>query len=349
MDVPMRIAGQRQRRVTRADVARAAGTSTAVVSYVLNDGPRPVAQATRRRVLEAVEAIGYRPDSIARALASGATRTLGLVVPDIANPFFAALAHALEDEASRHGLVFLLGDAAEHRERQHELIDSFVTRRVDGLVVVGVDDDLDLEPARQAGLPVVVLDRILGDADASAVGIDNQAAAGAATEHLLEHGRRRIALVTGPDWLPTAVARERGWRDALEAAGLEPDPSLVRRTGFNRSGGYEAGTDLFRLEHAPDAVFVASEQQAVGLLRAAHEARTAVPDTVAVVAIDGTEAAEYCVPSLTTIAQPFDELARRAIELVGQPAGTSRTAVCDFDLVLRSSCGCESPQSRPRT
>lgn len=335
-------------RVTRADVARAAGVSTAVVSYVLNDGPRPVAAETRRRVLDAIEATGYRPDGIARALASGATHTLGLVLPDIANPFFAALAHALEDEASRHGLVFFLGDSAEQRARQHELIESFVGRRVDGLVIVGVDEELDLSPARRAGLPVVVLDRILGEPDVGAVGIDNRAAAALATEHLLHHGRRRIGLVTGPEDLPTAAARADGWREALTAAGLTPAEDLTRHSRFDRHGGYRAGRSLLGVKTPPDAVFVASEQQAFGLLRAAHEAGVSIPDDVAVVAVDGTEAAEYSVPSLTTVTQRFDELAARAIELIQHPAAESRTAVCDFDLVPRRSCGCPEPRDPER-
>lgn len=328
------------RRVTRADVAHAAGTSTAVVSYVLNDGPRPVAAATRLRVLNAIEETGYRPDSIARALASGATRTLGLIVPDLSNPFFTALGHSLEDAASKAGLVFLLGDSAEDTVRQEDLILSFISRRVDGLVVVGVDEEIDLSSARAAEIPVVLLDRILAEPEVSTVGIDNRAAARVATEHLIDHGCTAVGLVSGPSALVTAEARARGWEDALRFADLSVDPNRAHRTGFDRRGGYHAGLELFSSDVPVDAVFVASEQQAVGLLRAAYETGTRIPTDVAVVAVDGTEASEYCVPSLTTISQRFDELAFHALELVRVPRSRARSVVCEFDLVHRASCGC---------
>lgn len=332
----------RTKRVTRADVARAADTSTAVVSYVLNNGPRPVAETTRLRVLAAIESTGYRPDGIARALASGDSRTLGLVLPDLSNPFFTALGHALEVAASKVGLVFLLGDSAENPEQQSALIQRFLSHRVDGLVIVAVDEASDLAPARSAGVPVVLLDRTLVDPEVSTVAIDNQAAARAATEHLIEHGRSRIALVTGPGELATAEARAKGWEEAMRAVNLSVDEIWVHRTGFDRRGGYRAGLELFSDAKGLDAVFVASEQQAIGLLRAAHETGTRIPDDVAVVAFDGTEASEYCVPSLTTISQPFEELATHALELVRTPRERARNIVCEFDLVRRTSCGCDA-------
>lgn len=332
----------RAKRVTRADVARAAGTSTAVVSYVLNDGPRPVAGATRLRVLAAIESMGYRPDGIARALASGDSRTLGLVLPDLSNAFFTALGHALEVAASKVGLVFLLGDSAENPEQQSALIQRFLSHRVDGLVIVGVDEAIDLAPARSAGVPVVLLDRTLVDPEVSTVAIDNRAAARAATAHLIEHGRSRIALVTGPGNLATAEARARGWEEALRDGNISVDTSHVHRTGFDRQGGYGAGLDLFSAVERPDAVFVASEQQAIGLLRAAHETGTRIPEDVAVVAFDGTEASEYCVPSLSTVSQPFEKLAAHALELVRTPRERARNIVCEFDLVRRTSCGCDA-------
>lgn len=335
---------QRLRRVTRADVARAAGTSTAVVSYVLNDGPRPVAAETRRRVLEAIAATGYRPDGIARALASGASRTLGLVVPDLSNPFFSALGHALEEAATRAGLVFLLGDSAEDVTRQSDLIQSFVGRRVDGLVVIGVDEEIDLSSANAAEVPVVLLDRTVAGPDISTVGIDNRSAARAATEHLIGHDRERIALLSGPRAVATADARAKGWEDALLAAGLPTSTDLVHRTGFDRRSGYGAGRELFQSSEGVDAVFVASEQQAIGMLRAAHEASIRVPSDIAVVAFDGTEASEFCVPSLTTIAQPFGELAAHALDLVRAPRGRARSVECEYQLIRRESCGCTADQ-----
>lgn len=331
---------QPRRRATRADVAREAGTSTAVVSYVLNNGPRPVAEATRKRVLAAAELTGYQPDGIARALASGATKTLGLIAPDLSNPFFTALAHALEEEAAKRGLVFLLGDSGENPARQQELIASFVGRRVDALVIVGVGSSLDLTVARRAAVPVVVLDRSQTDPELTTVGIDNRAAARAATSHLIDHGCEHLALISGPEELNTAVARANGWLDAMDEHALEISPSRIHRTGFNRAAGYRAGRALLSGEEPVDGAFVASEQQATGLLRAAHELGVTIPEELCVVAFDGTEASEFCIPSLTTIAQPFAELAAHTLDLIATPSSDARSIVSDFELIRRESCGC---------
>lgn len=327
-------------KVTRADVARMAGTSTAVVSYVLNAGTRPVAPATRQRVLDAIAATGYRPNHVAQALASGTTRTLGLIVPDISNPFFSTLAHALEEESSRYGLVLLLGDSAENVSREEELVRNFLARQIDALVYVGVDDHSPLAPALESGMPVVVLDRVEDAEPASSVAIDNRAGAQAATEHLIEHGARTIGFIGGPLRLATSQQRMDGWRAALDGHGLDHDDSLIYTAAFTKYGGYVAARELLTSCRKPRSLFVASEEQALGVLRAAAEHGINVPEDLAVITFDGTEASEYASPPLTSIAQPFDEIARHSIELLRHPEQAPSTVVCSFALVLRRSCGC---------
>ncbi|MEQ3551516.1 LacI family DNA-binding transcriptional regulator [Pseudonocardia nematodicida] len=329
--------------MTQADVARAAGTSTAVVSYVLNEGSRPISAATREKVLRAIEEVGYRPNGVARALASGSTRTLGLVVPELANQFFATLAQALEAEASRYGLVLLLGDSAESVTRERELVETFVARQVDGLVYVGVGPHDAVQVATAAGLPVVVLDRAADDERAASVVIDNVAGARTATEHLLGHGRRRVGALLGPADLPTSRARHTGWLDALTAGGVPADDRYLRWAPFTRAGGHRAGLDLLGSGPVPDALFVASEDQALGLLCAAAELGVAVPGDLAVASFDGTEASRFSVPPLTTVAPRFDELARRTIDLLRAGAPAPGAEICASDLVVRASCGCPWP------
>ncbi|WP_158092308.1 LacI family DNA-binding transcriptional regulator [Pseudonocardia autotrophica] len=324
-------------------MARAAGTSTAVVSYVLNEGSRPISAATREKVLRAIEEVGYRPNGVARALASGSTRTLGLVVPELANQFFATLAHALEAEASKYGLVLLLGDSAESVARERELVDTFVARQVDGLIYVGVGPHDAVQAATSAGLAVVVLDRTTDDERTASVVIDNVGGARAATEHLLGHGRRRLGALLGPRDVPTSRARRTGWLDALTAHGVPADEGHVRWAAFSRAGGYRAGLELLRTDPAPDAVFVASEDQALGLLCAAAELGVAVPGDLAVASFDGTDASRFSVPPLTTVAPRFDEIARRTIELLRAGASTPGAEICASDLVIRASCGCPWP------
>lgn len=332
-------------RVTRADVARVAGTSTAVVSYVINSGPRPVSDSTKRRVLEAIRQTGYRPNSIARALAHGSTRTLGFVVPNISNPFFAALAHALEDEAFSHGLVLLLGDAAESSDREREIVENFIARQVDGLVYIGVETHATITGAVELGLPVVILDRVTDEQRAASVVIDNVLAAEAATQHLIDHGYKRIRMVSGPSHLSTSHQRRRGWANALTASGMDVVDE-VTESPFTREGGYESARHLLSLPLRPDALFVASEEQAIGVLCAAAELGITVPAELAIVSFDGTPGSKYCVPPLTTVSQPFVEIAKHAISLLRTPElYESNRITCQFELTVRSSCGCAYPAS----
>lgn len=335
----------RTARITRKDVARVAGTSTAVVSYVINNGPRPVSESTRRRVLDAIESVGYEPDTIAQALASGVTGTYGIIVPDISNPFFAALAHELQDVTSEAGQVVLLGDAAESKERESELVKTFSRRRIDGLLFVGVDNAPDLAPLSAHGIPVVVLDRVDPCQSASSVTVDNVGAARDVTEHLLSHGYTRIGIIAGPRHLFTGHDRYEGWQQALAAAGIEPDPRWVVEAPFTRLGGFEAARALLAAPDRPRAVFASNEQQAIGLLAAAGELGLRVPEDVAVVSFDGTDASEYTVPRLSGAVQPLSEIARTAVAMLASAVRPSdgehatSHAVTRHQLRIRPSCG----------
>ncbi len=327
-----------KKRATMQDVARIAQTSTAVVSYVINDGPRPVSQETRARVLAAIEQAGYIPDRVAQGLARGKSMTYGLVLPDITNPYFAALAHALEDELFAHGRSLLLGNAAEDKQREVEVVRTFLQNRVDGLFYVGVDANSSVEMASRAGVPVVVLDRIDADTEAASVSIDNVAAAREATEHLIQHGYDDIVHVSGPFHLSVAQDRIAGYTDALAAHLSERQPRLMAAP-FTRQGGLRAGRVLFA-ESPPQAVFAANEQQAIGLLRAAAEAQLRVPQDVAVVAFDGTPESEFTTPQLSTITQPILTIAREAVRLLlSADADSSRHVLCEHVFVQRESCG----------
>lgn len=336
----------RRPAVTRADVAREAGTSVAVVSYVVNDGPRRVAPETRERVLRAIETVGYTPDPIAKALASGVSGAYALVVPDVSNAFFAELAHRLQEAVAGADKVLLLGDAAESPEREARLLRTFAARRVDGVLVVGVGPRPDLAPLLDAGVPVVVLDRADAAVPVSSVSIDNAAAARAATEHLIGHGHSRIGIVAGPAGLPTAQERARGWRAALEEAGLPARPEWMREAPFTRRGGREAAGELLAGPDAPTALFVSNEQQAVGVLAAAHALGVAVPEDLALFTIDGTDDSEFSAPGISTAVQPLDRMARSAVGLL-RPGGAPEHVVHDFALRIRGSCGAHDDAAAP--
>ncbi|WP_424216393.1 LacI family DNA-binding transcriptional regulator (plasmid) [Streptomyces sp. BI20] len=361
---------------TRQDVARLAGTSPSVVSYVLNNGPRSVAPATRERVLAAVRELDYRPNAVARSLRMNQTMTLGLVVPDAANPFFAELARSLEDHAWSAGYTLLVGNSTDDPGREAGYVRTFVDRQVDGLILIPARGDRTwrAETAR-AGVPSLVLDRELIGPDGGAgsgtgptggvshVVVDNAGGARAATEHLLAHGRRRVGCVAGPLGLHPTVDRVVGWRTALEAAGLRagsgsggatgwqacpPDAAPLLHGRFGRLDGYRSGRALLRADRAVDALFVTSDEQAFGVLRAAAELGIRVPEDLAVIAFDGIAAGAYTHPALSTLVQPFDLLARTAVrrllERVRDPDLPATRDVLPVTLLPRGTCGCPDPE-----
>ncbi|HEX6446082.1 MAG TPA: LacI family DNA-binding transcriptional regulator [Streptosporangiales bacterium] len=334
--------------VRRKDVAELAGVSPAVVSYVLNGGPRSVASQTRARVLAAIEQLDYRPNGIARSLRVNRTMTLGLVIPDTSNPYFAQLARAVEESAFAAGYTLLIGNATESQARQTTYVRTFLQRQVDGLLLVPAHGSPTcLEELRDSQKPWVVLDRRLRDLhDVPHVLVDNRGGAKAVTEHLIEHGRRTVACIAGPRDLMPTTDRVAGWRSALRDAGMRPTKALVRHAPFGRRAGYEAALDLFAGD-PPDAVFVASDEQALGVLRALAELGLGCPDDVAVASFDGIAQAAYSVPALTTMAQPFRRLGQEGLThlllRMADPAAAPRESVLPVTLVARGSCGCPDP------
>ncbi|MGY5060741.1 LacI family DNA-binding transcriptional regulator [Streptomyces sp. 900105755] len=351
---------------SREDVARLAEVSPSVVSYVLNKGPRPVAPATRERVLAAVRELGYRPKSAARALRLSHTMTLGLVIPDLANPYFVELATALEDQARAAGYALLVANSAGSADREAGYVQTFLDRQVDGLLLTPAHRGQPWH-ARLArtGVPCVAVDREVRAASISHVLVDNVRGAHQATEHLLRHGRRRIGCIAGQLGLRPTTDRVTGWRTALEAAGLRAGSGSGGRTGwqarpaaapllhgsYGRLEGYRAALALLAHDRSVDALFVTSDEQAAGVLRAAHELGIRIPDDLAVVSFDGTTAGAYSTPALSTMRQPVEQLARTAMMrltgLMRDPDLPPGRDVLPAELLARGSCGCPAPESAP--
>jgi LacI family transcriptional regulator len=332
---------RRPRAVTRVDVARLAGTSTAVVSYVLNGGPRPVAVATRARVQSAIDELGYRPDRIARALAARRSEALGLVVSDITNPFMSDVSRAIEAAASERGYTVLLANSAIDADRERRHLQHLLDRRVDGLLMIPVGlDEATIAEVNHSGVPVSLLDRPVPGLNATTILVDNAGGASDITAHLVGHGHRRVACITGRPALHPAAERERGWANAVADAGLSPSRCPVIRTFVNRGAGYAAGLRLLSRVRPPSAVFVASDEQAFGVLRAAADLGRRVPDDLAVASFDGIAQAAYSVPGLTTACQPVDDMGRRAVTSVLEWSFGRQTDVLPVHVVRRGSCGC---------
>lgn len=333
--------GPKRMAVTRADVARHAGVSPAVVSYVLNDSERPVSSESRARVLEAIRILGYRPNAVARALRRGSTRTIGLLLPDSSNPLFAELSREIEFEATRAGYALILANSRGEAELEIQQLHNLIDRQVDGLVVISAAAmGPRADQITALGVPCVVLDRAAPLPGVFTAGVDFARGSEMAVAHLLSHGHRSVAAVLGDDGSTSTIARERGWAAALRVGGAAEGPTV--RVPFTRAGGYEGGLALLRRGSRPSAVFVSSDLQAVGLLKAAHELGIDVPRDLAVIAFDGSLECEYTWPPLSVVRQPIETLAEIAMRAVVGNAAPEHISL-EPQLLIRSSCGCVDP------
>ncbi|MBB1256491.1 LacI family DNA-binding transcriptional regulator [Streptomyces sp. OF3] len=337
-------------KVTRDDVARLAGTSTAVVSYVINDGPRPVAPATRERVLAAIKELGYRPDRVAQAMASRRTDLIGMIVPDARQPFFGEMAHAVEQAAAERGKMVLVGNSDYLDDREVHYLRAFLGMRVAGLILVSQGPseraaaEIDAWDAR-----VVLLHRRPDAMDDVAVVTDDIGGAHLATRHLLEHGHEYVACLGGVDETPVigdpVTDHVEGWRRAMREAGRSTEGRLFQAP-YNRYDAYKVALDLLAGPDRPPAIVCATDDQAIGVLRAARELRVDVPGELAVAGFDDVKEAALTDPPLTTVASDRPAMARAAVDLLLDDglrvSGTRRDRLRQFPsaLVIRRSCGC---------
>ena len=337
--------------VTRAEVAELAGVSPAVVSYVVNGGPRPVSGPTRARVEAAIKSLGYRPNAIAAALRGGTTRSIGLVTPSLTNPFFAEVAQALEFEMFSISHTLSIGMTDDDPSRELLYLQSFVDRRVDGLIMMSSRTVVNLHRLGADAIPVVVMDRVEDLGSVSSVHVDNKHAAAYGVEHLQGHGHRQIGCVTGPWPVALSAHRVEGWRAQQDVIGADSSDYLVEHAEFSEGGGAAAARGLLGKEgrrHAagaqrPTAIFVSSDIQAIGVVYACHQLGLRVPEDVAVVSVDGTRVGSYTHPTLTSMRQPVAEMARVALasllkRIAGDP--TVQHSVLRGNLVIGRSCGC---------
>ncbi|PJN24217.1 LacI family DNA-binding transcriptional regulator [Kitasatospora sp. CB02891] len=345
-------------KVTRDDVARLAGTSTAVVSYVINNGPRPVAPATREKVLAAIEQLGYRPNSVAQAMASRRTNLIGMVVPDARQPFFAEMAHAVERAASERGKLVLIGNSDYVDDREVHYVRAFLGMRVSGLILVsqGPSQRAAEEFAAMEGAKVVLLHRRPEAIDDVAVVTDDVGGSELVVRHLLEvHGHPYVACFGGPVESPApgdpVIDHVAGWELAMAAHGLPTEPHLIDAP-FHRYGAYQVALDLLSSDRRPPAIFCSTDDQAIGVLRAARELGLKVGEDLAVAGFDDIPEAGFADPPLTTVASDRDAMARAAVDLVLDDSlmvpgsDTERVRKFPSRLVVRRSCGCSGDSDR---
>lgn len=339
---------------TRADVARLAGVSPALVSYVMNNGPRPVSPEARARIERAIDTLNYKPNAIARALRGSETKMIGLLTPDTENPFFAELAKAIEQELFDDGYLLLVGITKDDPSRQLQYARTFLERKVDGLLILSSRVGRAMTELCDA-VPTVTMDRTPLLPHASSVETDSMTGARRIVEHLQMHDIQLIGCIAGPPQTRVTEKRTKGWRIQQNAMGYAENRNLVAYASFTPQDGYEAAKRLFTSKTIADALrrgehvglFTHADVQALGAMHALLDMGIDVPGQVAIASFDGTQLSRHFTPTLTSYAQPVDEIAHSAVsELIrridtGGQQQQRRSIKIEGNLRIGGSCGCK--------
>ena len=305
-----------QRRVTISDVAELAGVSYQTVSRVINNNPN-VSAATRQRVQEIVTETGYRPSHIARSLVTSRTATIGLIVPDISNPFFSTVARGADRVASENGYTILLCNTGEDASREVDLLNLLQERYVDGVIICGSRlEDTPLKKALSQFQAKVLLNRRLSDGTIPAVLVDDVLGGYMVTQHLLQIGHKAIGFVAGPTTSYSGNQRLKGYKKALASAHIEPQPGWVQHGMPTTSAGEEITDLMLNANPELSALFCFNDLVALGALRQCAALGHRVPTDIAVIGFDDILLAEVVSPALTTCHVPCAEMGSRAVMML---------------------------------
>ncbi len=331
------------KRVTMKDVAKRAGVSATTVSHVINQ-TRHVEEGTQQAVETAMAELGYHPNSLARSLRSGETKTIGLIVPDGSNLFFADIARRIEDMGYQHGYSVILCNSDNDLKKQRNYINTLIAKQVDGLIFISAGESkTDLQRLADSGIPVVVADRIVPLSLADVVLLENEKAGYVAVKHLTDLGHRRIACITGPSGISPSQLRVDGYARALDEVGELVNPEYVIAGDFTFRGGQRAMEKLLSVSPPPTAVFVLNDMMAIGAISEARRRGYRVPEELSVVGFDDIELASALTPSLTTMAQPIRKIAeiatRRLIDKMHVDTGDWKNEqfLLTAELIVRES------------
>lgn len=303
--------------ITIYDVAREAGVSMATVSRVVNGNPN-VKPMTRKKVLVAIERLGYRPNAVARGLASKKTTTVGVIIPDISSLFFSELARGIEDIATMYKYNIILCNSDQRLEKELQLINTLLEKQVDGLLFMGAEIKEDhLQAFSTSSVPTVLAATRDADNILPSVTIDHFQAAYDATQVLLERGHKRIAMITNPANDPLGgLLRYEGYKKALIDAGIGLDEALVATGNSFYESGLRTMDNFLHLTVPPTAVFAASDEMAIGAIHAVQDTGLCVPKDIEIIGHDNIRLAEMVRPRLTTVVQPMYDIGAVAMRLL---------------------------------
>jgi LacI family transcriptional regulator len=329
---------------TMRDVGKMAGVSAMTVSRVIS-GSGAVDAETQMRVEQAILALDYAPNRGARRFASQKTRTIGLIVPDVVNPFFAPVVRGAEIAARKAGYRILLCNSEGDLRLEHEYIDDLIAHRVEGILLAPASDRsrLSILPLLRGSFPLVLIDRELPDVDCDLIVSDNVNGARRLVEHLIAVGHTAIAHITDAEDTSTGRERLKGYRQALETTSVPFPSELVVRTTVDRIGGYRAAQELLARDPLPTAIFAVNNMTAVGAMEALRERRLAVPKDIGLVCFDDVEHLAVLSPFLTVVDQPAETFGSLGAQLLlermtGKASSRARRIVLQTNLIVRTSC-----------
>lgn len=327
---------------TIKDVAALAGISYTTVSHVLNK-TRPVSEQVRLKVEAAIVELDYVPSAVARSLRARSTATIGLLVPNSVNPYFAELARGIEDGCERNGYCVILCNSDDDPQKQRSYLRLLLEKRIDGLIVASVGEDRDLlDSLACVRTPMVIVDRALEGVSADLVRIDHEHGAYLATRHLLELGHTDIACIGGPTDTGVGQLRLAGFHRAMAEARVPVDPCRLLQCDFTSEGGYQAAARLLG-GLPPTAIFAGNDMIGFGVLRAAAERNFSVPGQLSVIGFDDIQLSRYVYPALTTVGQSIRELGESAAEVlllrIASPQRQAEQRIVAPKIVLRESTG----------
>lgn len=328
--------------VTIYDVAREASVSMATVSRVVNNNPN-VKPQTRKKVFEAIERLGYRPNAVARGLASKKTTTVGVVIPDIANAIFAEVARGIEDIANMYHYNIILCNADKKKDKEIRVINTLLEKQVDGLLFMGgaVTED-HIQAFKTSSVPIVLCATTEEGDTYPSVDIDHIGAADDAVSTLIKNGHRHIAMISGTLQDPSnGYARFQGYKNALEKAGIPFNEDLVRIGNYRYESGMEVTQYFLGLQDKPTAIFAANDEMAIGAIHAIQDKGLRVPEDVSIISVDNVRMASMVRPLLSTVAQPMYDIGavsmRLLTKLMKKEAVANSRVILPHEVILRQS------------
>ncbi len=331
-----------KRKITIKDVAAAAGVSTTTVSHSLT-GKRHVKRETRERVQKAIETLNYKPNVIAQSLKQSRTNTIGVIVPDITNPFFTGLINTIENSANREGFSVILNSYNDEPELEKKCINVLLQKQVDGIILApGSGNEDYIRNTLSEEVPTVLMDRTLEGCRSDMVELDNYNASFQAVRYLLDLGHSRIGFIGGFSGISSNREREKGYLDALAMAGQKGSDDYIQRKQARISGGYEGTRELMRRPIPPTALFLGSNTLSLGAIQAMRELSLTCPEDISIISFGDFEWSTAFEPRLTCIHTPVEEMGQRAmkslIKRIRNPEKEPEIHKIPCTMVLRNSC-----------